>query len=190
MTDLRYKILSELKGFRVEAHHVLETLVLPNWGTDLHGFTHMLYGSMMRAFSYIDLLSAYWSGPGQPQTERMVNFMDRYIGYEREAHSVAVQVWRHKLMHTAQPRRLKDPTTGKSIYWLLHWYEQHLPREQHFTWSDAGHQVNLNLGAIYLIEDIERGASGYFVEVEESQQLQQRAEATECELNSYELRSI
>lgn len=186
----RSQICCELKRFRVEACHVLETLVLPNWETDLHGFTHMLYGSMMRAFSYIDLLSAYWGGPGQAQTGRMVNFMDRYIGYERKAHSVAVQLWRHKLMHTAQPRKLNDPATGKTMYWLLQWYEQHLPRKQHFTFSDAGHQVNLNIGAMYLIEDIERAAIEYFDELEESHQLQQKAEATENELNSYELRSI
>jgi len=49
-----------------------------------------------------------WSG-NKPQTERMVDFMDRYMGYERQAHSLAVQLWRHKLMHTARPRQTHLP---------------------------------------------------------------------------------
>jgi len=191
MTDLRSQICAELNGFKVEAHSVLDNLMLPTWGTELHGFTHTLYGYMMRAFSYIDLLSYYWTGPGsKPQTERMVDFMDRYMGYGRQAHSLAVQLWRHKLMHTARPRKLTDPATGKSMYWLLQWYEQHLPRDQHFTFSSAGQQVNLNIGAIYLIEDIGRAAVRYFDEVDSSKDLQAKAKATERELNSYEFRIV
>lgn len=191
MIDLRSQICAELKVFKVEALSVLDNLMLPNWGTELHGFTHTLYGYMMRAFSYIDLVSSYWNGPGsKPQMERMVDFMDRYMGYERQAHSLAVQLWRHKLMHTARPRKLRDPATGKSMYWLLQWYEQHLPREQHFTVSDAGNQLNLNIGAIYLIEDVERAAIRYFDELDGSQELQTKANATESELNSYEFRAV
>lgn len=172
MTEVRSQICAELKRFKAEAHAVLESLLLPTWETELHGLPHTLYGYMMRAFSYIDLLSFYWTGPGsESQTERMVDFMDRYMGYERQAHSVAVQLWRHKLMHTARPRRLNDSATGKSMYWLLQWYEQHLPRDQHFTFSDSGHQINLNIGAIYLIEDIERAAASYFDELDSSNQL-------------------
>lgn len=189
-TNLRSQVSAELKRFKVEAHSVLESLVLPTWRTDLHGFTHTLYGYMMRAFSYIDLLSAYWSGPNSKQTERMVDFMDRYMGYERKAHSLAVQLWRHKLMHTARPRKLIDPETGKSMYWLLQWYEQHIHREQHFTFSDSGQQVNLNIGAIYLIEDIERAAAKYFDELDHSQELQTKAYAMEIEMSSYIFRVV
>jgi len=76
------------------------------------------------------------------------------------------------------------------MYWLLQWYEQHLPRDQHFTFSDAGHQVNLNIGAIYLIEDVERAAAKYFDEMDRSQDLQTKANAMEIELNSYKFRAI
>lgn len=191
MTDLRRQISAELNNFKIEAHAVLETLVLPNWDTELHGFTHTLYGYMMRTFSYVDLLSLYWNGPGdQSQSKRMVDFMDRYMGYERRAHSLAVQLWRHKLMHTARPRKLKDSNSGKSMYWLLQWYEQHLPRDQHFTFFDAGHQLNLNIGAIYLIEDLERAAATYFDEMDGSQELQTKAGATEIDLNSYKFRVV
>lgn len=190
MTDLRSQISLELKNFQLEAMTVLDKLVLPTWGRDLHGFTHTLYGYMMRAFSYIDLLSSYWRGRDNSQTQRMVDFMDEYMGYGRQAHSVAVQLWRHKLMHTSRPRRLRDPATGKSMYWLLHWYEQHLPRDQHFTFSDAGNQVNLNIGAIYLIEDLQLAAAKYFDELDQSPDLQVKVTALEKDLNSSEVRKV
>ena len=58
----------------------------------------------------------------------MIDFMNKYISLNREANSLAIQVWRHKLMHTAEPRFLADRTTGKTYKWLLHWKEQ-LPIE-------------------------------------------------------------
>jgi hypothetical protein len=61
-----------------------------------------------------------------------------------EANSLAVQVWRHKLMHTSQPRYLVDQATRKTYRWLLHWRD-HLPRDQHFTLEDAGEFKALNL---------------------------------------------
>ena len=58
----------------------------------LHGFPETLYAYMMRAFSYVDLLSSYWAGSSNAhQTKRMVDFMDRYMRYEREAHSFAIR---------------------------------------------------------------------------------------------------
>jgi hypothetical protein len=35
-----------------------------------------------------------------------------------------IQMWRHTLMHTSQPRYLLDETTGRSYRWLLHWNER------------------------------------------------------------------
>jgi hypothetical protein len=99
-------------------------------GGPLHGFNQTLYGYMMGVFSLIDLLSYYWSGTSkQSQTTRMVDFMEKYMNSNREAHSLAVQIWRHKLMHTSRPRALTDPKIGKTLYWLLQWFEPHLPRE-------------------------------------------------------------
>ncbi len=191
MVTLRTDLTADLARFKSEAMRVLETLVLPSWQGELHGFTDTLYGYMMRSFSYVDLLSSYWTGTSaKSQSQRMVDFMDQYMGYERKAHSLAVQLWRHKLMHTARPRALRDPQSGKTMYWLLHWFEQHLPRDQHFTFSDAGHQLNLNIGAIYLIEDLQRAASSYFADLDASPDLMRKAEAMETELNSYKFQNI
>lgn len=191
MTTFQKQLISEIGGFRQEALVMLNELVLPTWTGKLHGFPETLYAYMMRAFSYVDLLSSYWAGSSNAhQTKRMVDFMDRYMRYEREAHSFAVQLWRHKLMHTAKPRALKDPQSGKTMYWLLQWFEQHLPRQQHFTFSENAQQRVLNLGVVYLIEDLERAVGAYAAELEDSPDLQTNANAMEGELVSYRLRRV
>jgi hypothetical protein len=156
VASLEQSLLADITRFKQEALAVHDALVLPTWMGPLHGFNQTLYGYMMGTFSFIDLLSLYWSGPakgGKPsQTTRMVDFMEKYMNSNREAYNLAVQLWRHKLMHTSRPRTLSDPATGKKFYWLLQWFEPHLPREQHYTFSDTNDMKILNLGAIYLIE--------------------------------------
>jgi hypothetical protein len=120
----------------------------------------------------------------------MVDFMEKYMSPNREAHSLAVQIWHHKFMHTSRPRALRDPTTGKTLYWLLQWFEPRLPREQHYTFSDTSNMRIWNLGAIYLIEDVERVAQTYLADLKHSAQLQANAEAVEAELTSYPFRPV
>lgn len=77
-------------------------------------------GYMMAIFSYIDLLSRYWEGKRNDQTKRMVAFLNKYTQPGKDEESqVAVQLWRHTLMHTAAPCRLHDDTTGKDYTWYL-----------------------------------------------------------------------
>jgi hypothetical protein len=186
---LQQSLLADIARFKQEALAVHDTLVLPTWMKGpLHGFNQTLYGYMMGVFSLIDLLSYYWFGTSnrsQTQTLRMVDFMEKYINPNREAHNIAVHFWRHKLMHTSRPRALSDPTTGKKLYWLLQWFEPHLSREQHYTFTETDDMRILSFGAIYLIEDIERAAQAYFADLKHSAQLQANAEAVETEITSY-----
>jgi len=98
-----------------EVSQIYETLVLPNWDGPLHGFPETLYGLMMAVFSRFDILSAYWKGDGSTkgQTARMAEFLETFLRHNTEANGVAIQMWRHKLMHTSQPRYLLDESTGK-----------------------------------------------------------------------------
>ena len=102
------------------------------------------------------------------------------------ANSVAVQTWRHKLMHTAAPRELKDPQGGAPYRWLLHWGDEHLPREQHFQFQPGNH--NLNLSLFGLIENTRAAVSGYLADLGASPQLSANYEAVARELESYKLR--
>lgn len=178
-------ILSKLNSFEREVQEVYKTLVLPNWTGELHGFPSTLYGYIMTCFSYIDLLSSYWKGHDKKQTRRMIAFMGEYISPNREANSLAVQVWSHKLMHTAEPRFLTNQTTGKVYQWLLHWHE-HLPIEQHYIFQETSDMKALNIGLLYLIADIKGGAQKYLTDLETSTQLQENYVRFQRELDSYQ----
>ena len=100
--------LQELDRLAAEAEIVYRDLVLPGWQGPRHGMPDTLYGYTMGLFARMDLMSAYWRGTFKDQSARMVSFMTTYVQPDRMANSVAVQTWRHKLMHTAAPRELKD----------------------------------------------------------------------------------
>lgn len=151
---------TQLDALEKEVSTVYSSLVLPTWLKEMHGFPQTLYGYMMRVFSFVDLLSAYWKGSDKDQSKRMLDFMNAYIRAEPEANSVAIQIWRHKLMHTAQPRQLQDARTSKKYKWLLHWYE-HLPEEQHYTFSATSDTRILNIGLMYLIRDLKQALTKY-----------------------------
>jgi len=176
-------VLAKISSLELEVQEVYSTLVLPHWGGELHGFPYTLYGYMMTCFARIDLLSAHWQGNDKSQTPRMINFMDKYISPNREANNVAVQMWRHKLMHTSEPRFLIEQTTGKVYKWLLHWYE-HLPADQHYIIVDTPDSKILNIGLIYLIGDIKKGLEKYLADLTSSTRLQNNYERFQSALES------
>ncbi len=188
-TDLGRELIDSVDRLEREVEEVYRKLVLPTWGGDLHGLPDALYGYMMGVFARIDLVSAYWGGTYEGQTQRMVQFMDRYFRTTHDANCVAIQMWRHKLMHTAQPRPLRDPKTGVLYQWLLHW-KDHLPQEQHFTFTITADSKILNLGLVYLIRDLRRAIALYRTELASQAKLQAAFRKVEGELVSYELRDI
>ena len=185
----REELTAHAEALEREVKTVYSTLVLPYWGSDLHGFPQTLYGYMMTVFARIDLLSAYWKGnaASRDQTIRMIDFMDKYISHDHEANSVAVQMWRHKLMHTSEPRYLLNERTGKFYGWLLHWWE-HLPLEQHYTFAETSDSRILNLGLVYLIEDLKAGVAKYLVDLSASPSLQSNVKRVQEEITTYKFR--
>jgi hypothetical protein len=145
-----------------EARLVYEQLVRPRWDKDRDGFTQTLYAFMMMVFAQVDRASSLWAGDDgtRGQTQRMVNFMREFLQPGHEANRVAVQIWRHKLMHTARPRKLSHTKTGKKYSWLIHW-SQELPRDQHFQFSETPTERILNLALLYLAEDLVAAAVEY-----------------------------
>ena len=113
--------------------------------------------------------------------------MDKYISHNHEANSVTVQMWRHKLMHTSEPRYLLDERTGKSYRWLLHWWG-HLPLEQHYTLVETSDSKILNLGLVYLIEDLKAGVEKYLTDLAESPLLRNNVEKVQEEITTYKFK--
>jgi hypothetical protein len=78
------------------------------------------FPSVMYCFATLDYFSSFWAGwnqtkgHGQNQTDRMIAFSEKYLLYPRKESKIAIHFWRHKLMHTAEPRPLRDPSTKES----------------------------------------------------------------------------
>lgn len=179
-------LLAEIGRLEEEVKLVHNEIMLPRWNGPLHGLVQTLYSYVIMTFAHVDRASALWAGSdsAKGQTSRMVAFLDRYVSLNHEANSVAVQTWRHKLMHTARPRLLTNSATGKTYHWLLHWWV-HLPREQHYTFVDSGTRRILNVGLVYLIEDLRVGIVTYLDELAGSQDLQQKFDTVRQNLRSY-----
>jgi hypothetical protein len=92
-------------------------------------------------------------------------------------------------MHTSEPRYLFNVRTGKYYGWLLHWWE-HLPLEQHYTFTETSDSRILNLGLVYLIEDYKVGLKEYLSNLAETPELQSNVEKAQAEITTYEFRVI
>jgi hypothetical protein len=173
-----------------EADLIYRHFVLPGWGGPDHGMVSTLYGYMMSAFSQIDLLSALWQGSerSQGQSQRMIAFMTKYMIPTYEINSLAVQIWRHKLMHTGSPRQLVDSKTGRTFRWLLHWGDEHLPRDQHFKLQSA--EPILNISLFGLLENLEHAVTKFFDELSHDSTLRDNFLAVEKAISSYSYREI
>ena len=81
------------------------------------------FPAIMYCFATLDYFSSFWAGwnqrapQGQSQTDRMVAFGERYLLYPRKEAQIAIHFWRHKLMHTAEPRPLRDSVTNEAYCW-------------------------------------------------------------------------
>ena len=99
--------------------------------------------------------------------------------------SMAVKLWRHTLMHTGEPRELRDPKTGRSLCWLLHWREQ-LPEDQHFTLTGTK-SMQLNMALFHLLRDLKKGQRKYLADLGGNNELQVKFRRAEKQLSSGQL---
>lgn len=177
------QLRSELDRLASEVDAVLQTLVMPGWGGPQHGLPDTLYGFLMGTFSRIDLYSAHWRGSFASQSVRMVDFMVWYMKVGRAEATLALHFWRHKLMHTSAPRELYGARTGRGYWWLLHWSDEHLPREQHFQFQPNGQILNLSL--VGLLDNTKQALDAYLASLAGDSLLQVNFDKVEAELCSY-----
>lgn len=165
--QVRDDTLANLDQLVAEAEIVYEKLVLPAWGSpDRHGFPRTLYGYVMNAFSIIDLLSQYREPSEQRQAQRMRRLLIDYLKVADRPAAIAVQLWRHTLMHTSDPRAIRANLSGHIVHWLLHWRE-HLPRDQHMTVTAEGgpDEETFKTGGLYLLNDLRKGTVLLFTDL-------------------------
>jgi hypothetical protein len=182
------ELLPQLEALDQEVKTIYHQMVKPHWNDppqSLVGrFNQTLYAYMMACFSHIDQLSSYWkANSGATQTKRMIDFMLKYgISSDKEACNVAVQIWRHKLMHTAEPRTLVEKKTGKVYWWLLHWSDNELPRAQHFMLTEANNRGILSIALTCLLDDIKKTFTTYLADLSVDPSLQANFQKVDNEL--------
>lgn len=72
---------------------------------------------------YISSLEAGWNETNKRlkrnQTDRLVQFLVKGMNYDITASKVLVQINRHQLMHTSDPRLVRDKRTGNVYGWSI-----------------------------------------------------------------------
>ncbi|MBI3800555.1 MAG: hypothetical protein HY268_26710 [Deltaproteobacteria bacterium] len=150
------------------------------------------FPAVMYCFATIDYFSGFWagwnqSGPGKNQTDRMIDFLDRYLLYPRKESQLAVHFWRHKLMHTSEPRKLHNADNNEVYVWRtgtgLEHHMELAPLE--------GQEFCLDLDPLTFVGDLRTGIfgpSGYFQELRGYADLQAKYLTCLCELESYRVK--
>lgn len=163
-----------------QTQDAVDVLVRPTWGGAKHGYDRLLYGVVMNTMALGDRLSFYLA-PTQPQTDRLRALL-RDIGADAEAAAVAVQMWRHTLIHTGDPMPFINTATGTTYRWLLHWGEEHLPRDKHLTFANASGTRVLAFGALYAVADLRQAADELLTAADHDDELASRLVATREQL--------
>jgi len=115
----------------------------------------------------IDRYSGMWAGYKKSQTKRMIDFLERYLNYDREESRAAIKIWRHSLAHTGHP---------KMCAWQ--WNYQN-PSKFHWKLEKAGPPENtyrLYFGFYNLLNDLRAGMQKYCEEIAVYEELQNNYE--------------
>jgi hypothetical protein len=164
------KLLLQLEALQKEVN-AFYAGVDPDNAPGLNHCPNSVNAYFMFCFSKIDLLASYLFGylstrgkkPEENQTWRMVEFIVNYgMTTDRDAANVAVQLWRHKLMHTSEPRMIEDSKTAVRYIWHSQWTEKQMPRSEHFRFQNGSVSPRiLNLCLTCLIDDLRNAGAAY-----------------------------
>ena len=168
-------LLKATRDLEFESQRVYSELVEKDWNRppSRRRLPRALWAFMMLGFGHIDFVSALWKGTDKGQSRRMTDFMERYLGMSRRPASMAVKIWRHKLMHTGEPRKVIDRATGKTCSWLLHWAHQ-LPANQHATTNEQGKEIILQMSLSSFLADLKIGQRTYLRDLRADKKLDRK----------------
>ena len=133
---------------------------------------------LMFAISVLDLFSSLEAGTNvsRGQTNRMVNFLVNYMSYEEKASRVLVQMHRHQLMHTSEPRIIIDEMTNATYGWLIgDTNKNHMKLLREEDLSKFKYDVfTLHLSIKRLIYDLSKALMKYIQKLEKEELLQDK----------------
>jgi hypothetical protein len=156
------------------------------------------FPAVMYAMATLDFLSSCYAGwnstyrhskrqRGRDPTKRMVDFLARFTRYERRLCLLAVDIWRHKLMHTGQPRMItadwQPALIGRRI-------DPAADAGFKLTKDDEGLIRVVEINPIRFAGDLREaalGESGYVAELCRSSDLMSKFTDFHSEVNNYTL---
>jgi hypothetical protein len=163
-----------------------------------YGFHNSCHAYVMLCFAWLDGLSSYWAGSKdkispcntkRSQTRRITAFLAKYHSPQHDVHRVAVQLWRHTLMHESKPREICDDA-GNHYRWRLYW---EMDARRHYTMTKelaavmaTPYDVHVvQMGILPLIQDIRRVLNAYGADLRSPNQtrLNQNYEDRETEMH-------
>lgn len=149
---------------------------------------------VMYIMASLDLFSSLWLGWSdsrnrgsdiRSQTERMVDFLSKFTSYDPNKSKIMINMYRHKLMHTSEARRLLDEETGE-VY-LMNISSILPPREYLEVRAEEKYRW-LQFGVKNFIDDLKNAVFGenmYYNQLTTDANLQENFIKCWNELNSY-----
>lgn len=117
----------------------------------------------------------------------MIAFSQRYLLYPRKESQIAIHFWRHKLMHTAEPRILRDPATNENYIWSTGTRQDNHMR---LVVMDDPTKFHLHFSPFVFVLDLREGIfglTGYFRDLQSDSDLQSKYRTCLIEFESYEI---
>jgi hypothetical protein len=160
--------------------------------TRIEGMPPAPFPAVLYAFATIDYLSSCWQGwndskgdPAKKQTVRIADFLEQVCHYGWAESQIAVALWRHKLMHTGEPRLLRDTATNEVYGW-----EINFEGKDHMALVGPGGARGrvFHINPRTLVKDLREavfGAGGYWDQLQASPDLQAKFVAFMYETDSY-----
>lgn len=150
------------------------------------------FPAVLYAFATIDYLSSCWAGwndskgdRSKSQTKRITDFLVKYCQYENKESQIAVNVWRHKLMHTGEPRVVRNVAASELYEWEINTNGQTHMKLVHI---DGAGRYRLQINPVTLVHDLRNGVlgpGGYLQDLRQSPNLQKQFQDFIQETNTY-----
>jgi hypothetical protein len=147
----------------------------------------------MSILDYFSALKAGWSASNQNlnrfQTQRMIDYLVNQIAYHRQASSILVNIYRHQLMHTSEPRTIRDRNSRNVYGWgIANIDPRHMQLiEYPSPLNPQVHYFQLHFGISEFINDLKVGTDRYLLNFNNDQILQNNYTSCIAELDNKEL---
>ena len=121
-------------------------------------------GFTMHLFAFIDSFARHWFPAEESQNRRLVRFME-YLGYGEEESTIAVQLWRHRLVHGVDSDVITSRSTKATYKWLFAVPDSTTGQHMHFQDGSCSPRI-LTFDLVRFMSDLKQGVSRAMTELQ------------------------